>query len=288
MEMKTNRERLVMLSVAGKIHHPTLPRGGPFNLGHDGVSRVAPGVGGVTYNVRIGDCVYDVAGDHVEPGVSVKNPDERENAAMMALACVGNDAVAVSGDAKGARGFVTGFHGGVEHALVYFPAGDLEKMLPDDRILIRAWGQGLVLTDFPEIMLTGIDPGLLDKMRLSVVNQTLRVPVAARVPAHLMGAGQGMGPGHSGDCDIMTADRAELARRGLERLRYGDLVLIENFDSGFGRGYLTGAVTVGVIAHSDSMSMGHGPGVTTLMTCKRPLIEGVLDENANLARLMGV
>jgi hypothetical protein len=114
------------------------------------------------------------------------------------------------------------------------------------------------------------------------------VGVAARVPAHLVGAGQGMGSGHSGDCDLMTADREEIRRFGLDRLRYGDLVLIENFDSGYGRGYLTGAVTLGVVAHSDSMTMGHGPGITTLMTCKRPLIEATVDPNANLACLMGV
>ena len=33
----------------------------------------------------------------------------------------------------------------------------------------------------------------------------------------------------------------------------------------------------------DCILSGHGPGVTTLMTCKTPLIEAVIDPNANLA-----
>ncbi len=28
--------------------------------------------------------------------------------------------------------------------------------------------------------------------------------------------------------------------------------------------------------------MGHGPGITTIMTCKESLIEGVLSEKANI------
>jgi hypothetical protein len=53
----------------GAIHHPTVRAGGAFSLGHDGMSTVLPGVGGITYNVKIGDGVFGWAGDHVEPGV---------------------------------------------------------------------------------------------------------------------------------------------------------------------------------------------------------------------------
>lgn len=40
-----------------------------------------------------------------------------------------------------------------------------------------------------------------------------------------------MGSGHTGDYDLMTADRPELVRCGLDRLRYGDIVLLENCDN---------------------------------------------------------
>lgn len=42
-------------------------------------------------------------------------------------------------------------------------------------------------------------------------------------------------------------------------------------------------MTIGVVIHSDCYAAGHGPGVTTLMSCKTTLIEPVLDEKANLA-----
>ena len=54
-------------------------------------------------------------------------------------------------------------------------------------------------------------------------------------------------------------------------------------DTRYGRNFITGAITIGVVVHSDCILAGHGPGVTTLMTCKTPLIEAVIDEGANLA-----
>ena len=54
-------------------------------------------------------------------------------------------------------------------------------------------------------------------------------------------------------------------------------------DTRYGRTYRTGSVTIGVVVHSDCILAGHGPGVTTLMTCKTRLIEPVIDPKANLA-----
>lgn len=288
MKLRDNRERLVMQSVMGRIHHPTIGRGGVFKLGHDGSNQVLPSVGGITYNVRLGDSVFGHVCDHVEPGVSMSNPNDKENEALVMLACIGNIGTVVSGEAKGAKGFVTGFHGGIEHTLLWFAPQDMEKMLPEDRILIKAYGQGLALLDYPELQLTGIDPALLDAIAPQPAGEKLRVPVAGIVPAHLMGAGLGMGSGYTGDYDLMTADWGEIERNHLENLRYGDLVLLQDCDTGLGRGYLGGAVTLGVVVHSNCTIMGHGPGITTLMTCKRPLLEAVLDPTANLTRFLGI
>lgn len=281
-----NKDRLVAQSVVGKIHHPTLGGSGVVKITHDGKTSVLPSVGGITYNVKIGDSVYGMDCDHVEPGVSIKNPDARENGALNAFACVGNDARVVSGDAKGAKGFVTGTHGGIEHVLLHFGQKDLEKMLPDDRILIRAWGQGLSIQELPEISVMSLDPRLFERIGPKIRDGKLLVPVAAKIPAHLMGAGQGMGYGETGDYDLMTSDWAEIEKYGLDRLRYGDLVLLEDCDNTFGRTFRRGAVTVGFVVHSDCVIAGHGPGVTTVMTCSLPLIEGVLSEEANLAGWM--
>lgn len=288
MSLRDNREKLVIQSVMGRIHHPTVNSSGTLKTCHDGIARVLPSVGGITYNVKLGDCVFDKVCDHVEPGVSMSNPNDRENGALVMLACIGNEAKVVSGEAKGAKGFVTGFHGGIEHTLLWFSAEDMENMLPEDRILIKSYGQGLSLIDYPEIMLTGIDPALLDKLGITERDGKIVVPVAGIIPSYLMGAGQGMGSGHTGDFDLMTADWNEIVKNGLDKLRYGDIVLLENCDNSYGRGYLTGAVSVGVVVHSDCTIMGHGPGISTIMTCKKPLIEGVLDKGANLADYMGV
>jgi len=115
--------------------------------------------GGITYNVRVGDLAVGWAADQVEPGVSVKHKESEDaNRALNILACVGNEAIVVSGDAKGDRGVVTGKHGGIEHVLIDFPPETLEKLLIGDKILIKAFGLGLELVDYPEIKVMNIDP----------------------------------------------------------------------------------------------------------------------------------
>lgn len=288
MELRTNADRLVMQAVTGIIQHPTM-RAVPMRTDRDGQVHILPATGSITYNVRIGDSVFGLAGDHVEPGVTIKNDrSEGENAALNVLSCVGNDATVLTGDAKGARGFVTGTHGGVEHVLLYFPREDLEKMAIGDRIQVRACGQGLQLLDYPGVQVMNCDPRLLTALGLREVDGKLQAPVTAVVPAHLMGSGLGSVTAARGDYDIMTGDREELRRRGLDELRFGDIVLLENCDTTYGRGYLTGAQTLGVVVHSDCIILGHGPGVTTLMSCKMPIFEPIRSREANLARLLGV
>ena len=287
MKAIINRERLVMQSVMGAVHHPQIAR--PYRLDSQGRGRVLPATGAITYNVKIGDSVYGMECDHVEPGVSIQNPDTEENAGLNTLACVGNTATVVTGDAKGDKGFVTGTHGGIEHVLVYFPAETLEKMVIGDKVQIRAQGQGMKIQGFEDtVSAMNIDPNLFDKLNITVENGKLRVPVAAKAPAYLMGSGIGFSTAANGDYDIMTADRDELKRQGLDTLRYGDIVLLKDCDNTYGRGFFTGAVTIGIVVHSDCVITGHGPGVATLLTAKTPVIEGVLDPKANLADYMGV
>lgn len=284
---KINAARLVMQSVAGAVRHPSM--GNPYRIDHEGVPHILPATGAITYNVKVGDSVYAMECDHVEPGVTVRNPDAQENAAFNTLSCIGNTAIVISGDAKGARGFVTGTHGGVEHVLCYFPEDALDKLAIGDRIQVRAQGQGMKIEGFEDtVFCMNLDPKLFEKMNVTVEDGKLIVPIAARVPAYLMGSGIGAGSAANGDYDIMTADHAEIARLGLDRLRYGDFVLLEDCDTSFGRGYLRGARTVGVVVHSDCVKMGHGPGVTTIFTSKTPVLEGRLEPHANLADYMGV
>jgi hypothetical protein len=73
---------------------------------------------------------------------------------------------------------------------------------------------------------------------------------------------------------------------GLEDLRFGDLVAIMDADHSYGRIYRRGAVSVGIVTHSDCVIAGHGPGVTTLFTSKTGAIKPVIDPDANIAKLM--
>jgi len=69
---RTNKSRLAIQSVIGEITSP-LATMAAFRIGHDGTPRVTPATGGITYNYRIGDSAVDLVGDHIEPGVSIRN-----------------------------------------------------------------------------------------------------------------------------------------------------------------------------------------------------------------------
>lgn len=282
--LKTNIEKVVMQSVQGKIHHPINPT--PFRVDFNGKAHVLPATGGISYNVKVGDSAFGWSGDHVEPGVSIRNEDKNENGALMIFACIGNEARVVNGEAKGAKGFVIGKHGGIDHVLLQFKQDDLEKMAIDDKILIKGYGQGLKLLGYPEIEVMNIDPRLFLNLPIKEQDGKVLFPVVAEVPAYLMGSGIGSPTAFSGDYDIMTEDKEEIKRLGLEKLKFGDLVMLKDCDNTYGRGYLKGAVSVGVVIHSDCIKMGHGPGITTIMTCKRDLIQGYIDKNANIVNFI--
>ena len=279
--LKTNIDRTVIQSVQGKIHHP-ISSPSPYRISYNGEAMVLPATGGITYNIKLGDSAFNWECDHVEPGVSIRNEDRSENAALMTLACIGNTAKVVTGDAKGSIGFVTGMHGGIDHVLVHFEDEALEKMAVDDKILVKSWGQGLKLIDYPEIKVMNIDPQLFLNIPIVEEQGILKVPVVAEVPAYLMGSGIGSATAQSGDYDIMTEDFNEIKRLGIEKLNFGDLVLLRDCDNTFGRGYLKGSVSIGVVIHSDCIKMGHGPGITTILSCKESKLEGIFTSDANI------
>jgi hypothetical protein len=280
--IKTNKEFLVMQSVGGKVHSPTIAS--PYRISRDGDPMILPATGGISYNVKVGDSCMTWIGDHVEPGVSVKNDNVNENNALMVLGCIGNTAKVMTGDAKGATGFVTGGHGGIEHTLVYFDEETLEKLNIDDKILVKAFGQGLKIEGFDDVVCMNIDPTLLEKMNIKITEDgCLEVPVATEIPPYLMGSGVGSATAFSGDYDIMTGDK-----EAINELRFGDIVLLQDCNNCFGRDYLKGSVTIGVVVHSDCIKAGHGPGVTAIMSCPVSKIRGRKDKNANIAYYLGI
>jgi hypothetical protein len=288
--LKTNDQKLIKISVMGEIAHPTIRN--VYNVSATGKPVVLPGVGGITYNLRVGDPACGWEADHVEPGVSVENKEndarsgQAANTAFNVLSCIGNQAAVSTGEAKGAKGTVTGKHGGIEHVLVDFPSEVLEKLVLGDRILIKAYGIGLKLLDFPSIKVLNIDPRLLEAWKTKPNGVKLEVPVTHIVPAAIMGSGLGANQVNSGDYDIQLFDSGVVEQYGLGSLRLGDLVAIIDADHSFGRIYRQGAVSVGVVVHTNCVTAGHGPGVTTLMTSPDGKIVPQIDKNANIASLL--
>jgi len=56
----------------GEVVSPIVSKSA-YKISSDGRPVVLPGVGGITYNVRVGDPASGWEADHVEPGVSVEN-----------------------------------------------------------------------------------------------------------------------------------------------------------------------------------------------------------------------
>ena len=204
------------------------------------------------------------------------------------LACVGNEAIVISGDAKGAKGTVVGKHGGIEHVLVDFEPEILDKLVIGDKILVKAIGLGLKLLDFPEIKVMNMDPSLLDKMGIEVKSDKLSVPVTHVIPAGIIGSGLGATQTYSGDYDIQLFDDDTVKKYGLDDLRFGDIVAIMDADHSYGRIYKKGAISIGIIVHSACVIAGHGPGVTTLLTSSEGKIIPRIDPNANIAKILNL
>lgn len=289
MKIKTNEDKLICQSVLGEI---TSPLGGinPYRINPDGHSDIYPGVGGITYNVRIGDKACGLFADHVEPGVSISNFTQISgqtgpNRALNLFSCVGNMAYVVSGEAKGATGRVTGKHGGIDHVLLDFEPKVLEQLVIGDKIQIKAFGTGLGLPDHPGIKLLNMDPTLFKTLGVkSLKDGRLEVPVTHTIPAKIMGSGIGHSHSNSGDYDIQLFDKPTVDEYGLEDLCLGDFVAIMDADATYGRIYKTGGVVIGVIVHSDCVLAGHGPGAMVAMASRDGLIVPKIDAKANLTR----
>ena len=289
--LRTNKDKLVMISVQGRVSYPV--RRAAYTVTYDGKPIVVPGVGGITYNIKVGDCAFGWEADHVEPGVStVVNEEKRDappNYAYNTLACAGNQARVISGEAKGALGVVTGHHGGIEHVLIDFDQETLEKLCIGDKILVKAYGQGLKLINYPEIKIYNLDPSLLEKMNIKEIGDgTIDIPVTCEIPAKLMGSGLGSDSVASGDYDITTADKKMVEKYKLDKIRFGDIVVISDADNSYGRSYREGAVSIGIVVHSDCVIAGHGPGVATLLTSTTSKIKFHIDADANIANYLNI
>jgi hypothetical protein len=290
MIVEFNEDRLVAVSVMGHIAHPSFPGlpAEPYRLASDGTPFLLPTYGGIVYNVSVGDSAFGWMADCVHPGVSIAFPSDMGNRGLNTFACVGNEAKVMTGEAKGARGVVTGKSGRFsEHVIVHFSKEDRTKMAVNDKIGIRSCGVGMSFLKHPEIRLKSLSPRLLTALQAVESKGRVQVPVVAKIPAHMIGAGAGL-TSEGGSIHLQTTDRAEVSELGLDRLRLGDLVALEDYDSRYQHGYLRGAIGIAVVGQTDGPRAGYGPGMTLLMTDAASRIEPVIRASVNLVDLLGL
>lgn len=288
--LEVNRNELVETAVTGFIREPFITSS-TYRVAPDGTVKALPGTGGITYNYRVGDSAVNMAGDHVEPSVSITNTGNDQRA-LNVLAQVGNTVRLISGEARGAEGTVIGKHGGIENVMVEFDDEVYENLTIGDRMQVQAVGLGMEAKNAEDLYIRNVSPALLDAMTENGTGLNndgkLVVPVTHIIPAKIMGSGLGRDHVHTGDYDIQMFDEGINELYNLNELRFGDIVAIENADAAHGRIYREGAWTIGVIVHGISRVAGHGPGVTALFTSPSGNIEPVTDDRANLRYLLNL
>jgi hypothetical protein len=283
-----NEADLVAVSVGGAIAHPGFPGlpAEPYRLAADGTPFLLPAWGGIVYNVSVGDRAFGWAADCIHPGVSIRGSDDLKNRGLNVFACLGNSATVMTGQAQGAKGVVTGKSGRFsEHVIVHFPKKIRKKMAVGDQILVKSYGTGLSITGHEAINCKGLSPDLLKALPSKVENGILKFGVVATVPAFLVGAGAGL-TSEGGSLHMQSTDKAALAEAGLDQLKLGDVVAIENTDSRYNHGFLRGAMSIGIVGQTDGPRSGYGPGMTVIMTAPKGELGAFADPSANIASLL--
>jgi hypothetical protein len=281
MSLNTNADRLVTQVLTGEVW-PALGDRHGYRTDADGVPFLLPGMGGVTLGVHPGDRAAGYAADHLEPGLSIRHRDERANMALQFLACVGNTVTVRSGPAGGVTGRVIGQHA---YVLADFAEEELSGVCTGDQVTVHARGQGLRLLEHRDVVVKNVDPELLEALGVETGSAgKLVVPAAVRVPAEAVGAGAGMYSEYA-NTDLMGAyaGQGEDLSLGLEGLRIGDVVVLEDQDHRYGRGFRAGYTTIGVISTGHCRLFGHGPGPSTILSGPSGAFDIHLDAAANLS-----
>jgi hypothetical protein len=291
--IKTNLEKLVEVAVSGGAGHACACGGGEA-VAYDGGSFVPGGFSGINYTVKVGDPAFDWAsGDSVDPGVAIENGCDESNRGLLQHACLGNDAVLVTASLEGKDAKLQGTPGTVTgktscgRVLVHFPKRVVERLCVGDRIQIRAGGQGLVLSDYPEVRCMNLSPRLLKALNPSEKGGKVRLPVAKVVPGRLMG-NFGCATPWTGDADIQSSSPEAVKDLSLDQIRLGDLVAVSDWDASHGGRFQQGAITIGVVVHGASRRAGKGPGLNPILTSAKGGIEAIITRKANLAELLGL
>jgi hypothetical protein len=286
--LNTNKDRLIMTAVQGEVQSST---GRGYRTTWNGRPKLSIGTASINYTVHVGDSVAGWSeADHVEPDVTFqgKETPDPSDCSLAILACIGNEAKIVSGEALGGKGLYIGRHAGADD-LVWFPRQVVENLSLGDKVQVKAWGVGLKIMEHSNVKVNKVSPNLLENMGITEKGEKLVVPVSKILPGWIMGAGIGYDPSvETVDYDIQTTCPETNDELGLAELKLGDVIAIMDHYDAWGRGRYEGAVTIGVIVHGWSDLAGHGPGVNPIMAALPGELETKLDSKANIKNYLGI
>jgi hypothetical protein len=279
-----NTDKLLTLAVQGKIAPAEPSRG--YTTTWDGTPKMMIGIGGINYNVKIGDYAFGPAnGDRATVGVAaVGAGDGAFNDAWLNYTSIGNEVKVQSGDAKGAKGVVVGKFQG--YVLIRFDDATLDKLAIGDTMQAKARGVGLEVDGFDDVYAHSVTPEILEKVVTHRADGRLDVRVVKEIPGEIVGQGPGR-TALSSNYHVQTCYPPDIKDHGLNELRHGDLVMLMDHQTDYGKGYYKGGATLGVVVSGPSDVAGLGIGVTAILSSRTGKLQPVLDPDANIGNLLG-
>lgn len=251
---------------------------------------VISGLGGLALNLKVGDSAFGWAVDHASTCVSIKALGTQTKGTLPFLACLGNEVRLLSGEAKGTHGLITGISRAHDLVMIDFPDSIFEHISLEDRIQVRACGQGLSLLDYQDVLVGGISADLLDKMKIEedVHEHQLRIPVTAKIPAELLMSANQQTLGVNLDLNLSFTDPERLKAFQLEHLRLGDVVALTEHPARYRGGIQQEMVSIGIVTYTASTYRNVGPGIQTILAAKADVINPFLLEDANIGRYLNL
>jgi len=283
--ISTNKDKLLKMAVQGQIAPAEPSRS--YTATWDGKPKMAIGIGGINYNLKIGDMVFGWAsGDRATMGVATVGAGEaRSRSSWLNYTSVGNKVKVLKGDAKGEKGIIIGKFR--NYVLVHFEDDALEKLAIDDTLQVKAYGIGLEIKGFKDVFVHGVTPEVLEKMVVQNTKGKLEVPVVREIPGEIVGQGAG-GTSLSGNWHIQTCYPPDIKKYGLDELRFGDLVLLKDIQTDYGKGYYKGGATLGIVCSGPSDISGLGIGVTPILSTRFGKLLARIDPTANIGKYLGI
>lgn len=281
----TNKDKVITIAVQGRIAPAEPARS--YVTTWNGKPKLAIGIGGINYNMKVGAKIFGWAStDRVTMGVAtVGAGSDYQTTSWLNFTSIGNEVRVLGGEARGGKGVVIGKFG--RYVLVHFEDAVLDKLAIDDRLHIKARGVGLEIQGFKDVFTHGITPELLEKLVYKQSDGKLLVPVVMEIPADIVGQGSGSGSTY-GNWHVQTCYPPDVKKYGLDKLRFGDLVLLKDIQTDYGKGYYKGGATLGVVCAGPSDLSGLGIGVTPILSTRFGKLKAKIDPRANIGRYLGI